>query len=194
MANKEAVSREIVYEFGKYLKKYIPAICAVYPEFPESNMELEYPAASLIGGNVAFRPEMNVYELSATQDRFALEQLYVWGDYEWPLQLDIWCSSKEERWRILNEFEKLMMRQFMDNCTIGVTLNLENYYNTHTRYDYEGYNFADDAEETSQRKEWRVKISLLAHCKAIHSQKEFAMANFELDTEQISETVVIPNE
>jgi len=68
---------------------------------------------------------------------------------------------------------------------------MEQYHGIICRYDFEDLNFDDDNEVSSQTKEWRVKIDLLALCKAIHTREEFAILDTEIDDQYINETVQI---
>jgi hypothetical protein len=88
---------------------------------------------------------------------------YEVGSYDFSLQIDIWCGSKEERFRIYDDFFKAINR---DVEVMGLSLQLKTYHNIYARYDLTGFNF-DDGEQTSQLAEWRAILSVSANCKAI---------------------------
>lgn len=187
------LSKEVIFSLGKFLKSKMPSLVRVYAQFPESNMEIAYPSMTITMGEPRFTPENCPYVVA--KEGFVRGStstvLYVWGYYDYNLQLDIWCRTKEERHRLIGEFEQAI---FDDNHVVGITTTLENYYESLCRYDYEGYNNSEDSEISSQTKEWRVKIDMLAHCDAIAAKKEHLINNVaivdDLD-ENISEYVII---
>lgn len=184
MNNKEEVTREIMYEIGLFLKKNMPSLKQVLIGFPESNVTLNVPSMTITMQDPGYQPEVQPYEWKqktqpkpgATDAKY--QYLYVYGEYNAALQLDIWTANKEERYRLLDQFKKAMLKNWPD---LSIILPMANYYDVLCRYDFENYNIQDDGELTSQTKEWRVKIDLLAHCKAVHSVEEFAIIETEVD-------------
>jgi hypothetical protein len=179
----------MVHEIGKFLKENMPSLRAVYNEWPSNNVSLETPSISILTTDPGFQPDIVPYiHEKGPIEGARYEVLYVYGEYNASLQLDLWCKNKEERYRLLDEFKKAMLAQWPER---SILLNLENYHNILCRYDFEEYNFNTDNEESSQTNEWRVRIDMLAHCKAIHTQEEFAILQTEINDSDINEIVGI---
>jgi hypothetical protein len=105
---------------------------------------------------------------------------YQIGEYEFPLQVDIWARTKEERFRLEDEFLNAFSADFPIH---GLSLVLERYHDVNCKYDMiDTFTYPDD-EGSSQRREWRAKIDLVANCKAIHELDEFAMVTTEIESE-----------
>lgn len=189
MSNIDQPSKAIVHTLGKYLKTTMPSIMKVFDGWPESNLTVEHPSLTIMTIDPGYTHEMNPYEYKYEVIKDAKYKfLYVVGEYNTSLQLDIWCRNKAERYRVIDEFQKAFLGSWPD---LSLLLPMENYHDIICRYDVEDYNFDSDGEVSSQTKEWRVKIDLLAHCKAVHSREEFAILTTELDTENVNETVEI---
>jgi hypothetical protein len=88
---------------------------------------------------------------------------YVVGHYDFKLQLDFWCGLRDERFKVLQQFFDALNKEVEP---MGLSLALPDYHGVFARFDYVGYSFPD-SEEASQRGEWRVKVSLLGHCKVV---------------------------
>lgn len=189
MANKESITREVISHLGDHLKEKMPLIRNVLLDFPEYNESLTMPCLSIMSNNPTFTPQLAPYEYSQKQISGAsYEFLYVVGQYDWNIQLDIWCQNKEQRHQLYDQFFKAFNSQFP---VMGLTLEMSDYYKILCRYDQIGLNYDPDGEGSSQRKEWRVKIDLLGSCKAVADRKEFAILTTEIDTENVNEKVVI---
>ncbi len=94
---------------------------------------------------------------------------HVVGWYDLKLQIDIWCRTKPERYKIYELFFEAINPVIKP---MGLSLQLSSYHNLYARYDMVGYSFGDN-EQGSQRSEWRVKIEVLANCKAVRVDTEF---------------------
>lgn len=189
MRNKEDINREVITRLGDHLKAGMPSIRQVIHNFPEANQTLNYPCLSIFSNAPTFVPEHGAYEYQGTQKSAAkYEYLYVVGQYDWTIQIDIWCQSKEQRYQLYDQFFRAFNSQFP---VMGLTLTMKEYYEILCRYDMTGLNYEPDGEASSQRKEWRVKIDLLGSCKAVVDREEFAILTTEIDTENINETVEI---
>lgn len=182
-----SVTKEVVKRLALYLKAQMTDLAQVLEDFPEANQALNYPCLSVMTGTPKHLPRAPQFVSSVAGTSPALTSKYVVGDYEWSLQLDLWCSSKEERHALYEKFYNAFNSQWP---TMGLSLTLSEYHGEICRYDLSDYKF-DDSEAGSQRKEWRTKIVVLANCQAIKTHDEFAVITTELTTEvyDISENV-----
>lgn len=197
---KNNLPNEVLKTLAREIQASMKSLAQIHLQFPESNDTFQYPSLSMTFGDPEFTPENCPYQVSEdpdnltpvdTQNPTTLPKnrtLYVDGYYEFPIQVDIWATSKKERLDLLQEFEKMFRKQFP---IFGITAELKDYYNILCRYEYSGYNFADDGELTSQTKEWRVKIDVIAHCDSIHAVDESLMREFEVGDENINDDVSI---
>ena len=196
--SNESVTEIVPKVLGEYLKSNVSGIREYYDEFPNASMSMRTPSVSVITKSYEFSPEMNPYKTKAVDPGDIVANkakvLYVVGDYEVGIQLDIWCGSKEERDdyfdAVFNALNPLI-------SPMGLTLNMDEYFGCLCDYLYVGHEFAD-SEERSQRDEWRATLSLLATCKAIRDRKEFIITDTptpaEIEAEpgsEISTTVVV---
>lgn len=186
----ESVSKEVLKRLGIHLKAQVSELQEVLEDFPESNVQLKYPALSIFTGAPDHRP-FAPYLLSKTDPDVNNQSIikYVVGDYEFRLQLDLWCRSKVERHKL---YEKVYLAFTTQFPVMGLSLNLTDYHNTICRYDLVSYDFEEDNEAGSQRKEWRAKMGLVAHCKAIKEVTQYVMQTFEVDDQNITENQAIP--
>ncbi len=182
------LTKEIVKKYGNYLSGKMSSLTEVYEEFPSGNRKLKMPSVSIITeGKATFDPETSGAYVASSSDisgEPALKVIkYVIGQYEVPLQIDFWCRNKEERSQIYAEFVDAMTGQDITaEPQIGVILALTEYHNAFCHYDLGGYSFDDD-ETSSQRKEWRVKIDVVATCKAIVERTQSVILETEMQTE-----------
>jgi hypothetical protein len=158
----------------------MPSVREVLEDFPEASAELLVPAVSVFSRSPVFVPELSPYVVATsavTNNRSTVKKVV--GAWDFKLQVDIWCGYKEERFTLFNEFFAAMTNQVTPN---GVSLQLGSYHDTWARYDMEGHAF-EDSEMGSQRGEWRVRIDVSAHCRAILEREEFIIQTIETNLE-----------
>lgn len=183
------VTREVTERLIQHLKKNVPGIRNFFTEWPDASMQLQYPSITLLTKNPthqSFNPY--IYTQGATNARTnyrAAECLYVTGQYEFPLQLDLWTKTKEDRHTYYDLLYKALVP---DPAKTGFRLTLENYHDAPANYLLQGFRY-DDQETTSQRTEWRVIVDLIADCKAIVRKEEFVILETELTLEVTERTV-----
>jgi len=195
--SNESISEVLPKALGEYLKLNVPGIKEFYDEFPNASVAFKMPSVSIISKNYEFSPEMSPYRISTgTIVNNKAKVLYVVGDYEVGIQLDIWAGSKEERDDLFDATFNSLNPKI---SPMGLTLKLNEYFDSLCDYLYVGHEFAD-SDERSQRDEWRATLSLLATCKAIRDRKEFIItvtptpAQIEAVPEsEISTKVVVTN-
>lgn len=171
----DSVSKELVFRLAKHLQAYVPGLTQVNDEWPAANVALKYPVITLLTKQPKYDPfspyPVTKHDTEAELENIKNEVKYVVGAWEWPIQLDLWCSTKAQR----NEFFEKVHKAFHRNMSApGITATMENYHNALARYDLAGFQYQDE-EISAQRTEWRVTMDVLAQCKAIVSKDEFAI-------------------
>jgi len=192
LAQNESITKEVLKHLADHLKKEMPELRQILLDFPEANKSLVYPSVSLFVQAPEYTPEMNPYLhnfVDISQPMAPKHKVrYVSGEYDWKIQADIWCQYKEERHRLYDQFYKAFNSQFP---TLGLTLEMKDYFEVLCRYDMIGFNYGDDGELSSQTKEWRVKIDIIGHCKAIIERTESIIETTELDVTNINDEIII---
>jgi len=173
-SSSESVTEAVLKALADHLETELTELSDVIDGFPESNVQLSYPALSIIDtGSTDYRPEMSPYPYNDIEEGdiadHSAEVKYVIGQHNFNIQLDLWCRSKEERDDLFESFMKAFNSQFP---RLGLNLVLTDYHGIYCSYSMNGYS-TEDAEISSQRQEWRVKINILANCKAILGKEEF---------------------
>ena len=190
----ESVSIEVIRRLGVYLKASVTDLCQVLEDWPESNMDLKYPSLTIFSGATPKLTPCAPWQLSdvAADGNNQAVNKYVIGQYDFSLQLDLWCSSKVSRHKLYEKMVLAFSGPFIDGTsdTTGIGLNLTDYHNIMCRYDLTGYKF-DDSEAGSQRKEWRVKLDVLANCRAVVERQQYIIIETELLDTDINTEIVI---
>ena len=176
LTSNESVTEEVIKRLRLHIKGQMPNLKDVLEDFPEPNQKLQYPSVSIFTRGPKFRAlSPYVYQQGSVVNHKA-EVKWVVGIYDFNLQIDLWARNKEER----NDQFNLLFNALNPNITpMGLSLQLTDYYNLWCRYDFDGYEFAD-GERSSQQAEFRVKLDLLATCKAIRVNKLYTMETIEL--------------
>lgn len=175
-------SKAIAYELGEFLKRTVADLREVHLEWPDATQELDLPCASIMVGPGQFSPEANPYPLNAAElgaSAYATKSMdvqYVVGWFDFTMQLDIWTGSKFDRDRLLANLQNAFASQFPVH---GLSLQLSQYYDVWARYDMGTFEFVND-EASAQRREWRTKLDVLAHCKKIYVAKQNLIKDGEI--------------
>lgn len=199
--SNESISEIVPKVLGDYLLKNVSGLKEFYDEWPNASVKLKMPSVSVLVTRMDFKATSNPYKTKVVElaDIVANKAKVKWvvGDYEMPIQLDIWAGSKEERDDLFDAVFNALNPRI---SPMGLVLKMDEYFGCLCDYLYVGHEFADN-EERSQKDEWRVTLSILATCKAIRDRKEFIITDTptaaEIEQEQgyeVSETVVVSNE
>ena len=185
MAFTNRLTDEVIKVLGVHIKSKMPILNQVLFDWPPANAKLKYPALTIFTGSPTYLP-MQAYITSKTDpdvDNKILTTNVV-GQYEWNLQLDFWTRNKEERHEIYESFFRAFNSDFVDSISddLGLSLQLINYHNIFCRYDQVNYDFPD-SEESAQRREWRIKVDVLANTKAILIREQFAIIENQVTLE-----------
>lgn len=159
------------YALAAYLKCSMKELTDVTPDFPNRSENLEFPLISLTHSSEQYT-NLVPYEL-VTPDPADVNNktqvVWVVGQWDFKIQVDIWATNKPERNKIFEHFRRVF------NNTInpmGLSLTLNDFYGLIARYDMDASKHVD-GEQAAQRKEWRTMVSLLVHVKDALSQDQY---------------------
>ena len=154
----------VVRTLVNFFNANVVGLTDVLEEFPDPNQDLNYPSISIITSGT---PELINWMPSAfskvdnAQDPDKLDIVYVMGQYNLSLQVDLWAEYKSQRAEFFQKILDVMDKEFIDNDKpTGLSLPLVDYHGAIARYDQVGYNYMDNESE-SQRNEWRALFNIL---------------------------------
>lgn len=173
-----SVSEQVILSLATFLKQQVPEILAVYDEFPDTNIKIQTPSASILTANPIYTPlTPRVIELPLPDENNKMVIQWIVGHYEFPLQLDLWAAHKRQRNAL---FERVfMVLNDVDNPA-GLNLPLYKYYNQFAHYHIRGYDLNESADG-SMRQERRARIDIIADANAVIQKEEFAITNIEFN-------------
>jgi hypothetical protein len=187
-----SVTRGLFSALKKHLKTAMPELKEVYDDFPLATETLQYPSMSVFTGQPRF---MNGLPYAHTRTRVdaeddenpAVNVVNIIGQYEFRLQLDLWCKTKFERHDL---YEKLFRALNPDTATSGLSLQLTEYYDLWARFLVNDFQLMAGEAET-QRNEFRVKVGVVADVKAVTESVESAILEIEnnMETPSASEEI-----
>lgn len=198
---KDTITEAVVRGLQAYLTANVAGILAVYEDFPTPTQDILMPSISIFTGSPTFQPAMNPYIISRGAQVAAVQEdppadppaigkypvRRVVGEYEFKLQVDLWCKNKLERHEMYQKF----FTGFNQTTTVmGLRILLTEYFSEYASYDITGFEFID-GEQASQRGEWRARIAVTATCKAVIQVLEHLVA--EIDN-QLSTPLEIEDE
>lgn len=191
--NASPIEKELVHQLALFLKKNMPSLHAALEEWPDTNVQLDFPTISIMTKKPTFTPftptPYNQIEASVadpTQPRLIVDMLI--GEFDQPLQLDLWAANKEQRSVLMDEFFKAFSLAVPDQPN-GVSLQLPNYYNVWSRFDIDTYEYLDD-EASVQRSERRSMISVLSNVPVVRTMTLAEMKTIVLHPQVVNN---IPN-
>lgn len=156
----------------------------VRDEWPYGNQKLAYPLVTLFSGRAKRMPLMP--EIVAQTDPDENNQIVateVVAEYDFTIQLDLWCRNKLERKqelaKLLTAFNFQEVDDSGENKPDGLTLILANYFNMPVRYEVDYHQHKDD-EQAAERQERRETMSLLVNLREIRTRTYYAMTTTEV--------------
>lgn len=183
MAN-ESATRGIVRQLGIAIKERMPELSQVLEDWPGANEVLKYPCLSIQGSAPRFTPcAPYLWKKTEANEINRSTVLWVNGQYEFNLQLDLWARSKAERHLLFENLQRAFTSQFPVN---GLSLTLSDYFNVMARYDIASSKY-EDSEQSSQRREWRAIVDVSAHCHSIFEKVENIISVAVAETETTDE-------
>lgn len=183
--NDQEVTKAIVEALAAHLASNMASItdadAQIKREWPESEEDLvDYPVISIVSvGDQEFENygDPHVFESQVNAlDPNKFDYKYDVGQYDFIFQIDLWTDYKAKRHALYQEFWAAFNQKFLTQGRMGLTLTLGDYHDAPVHFVMTGYNYGD-GEEASQRKEWRVKISVLANCEAVFEATQPAMVD-----------------
>ena len=144
--------------------------------FPPANTKLVMPALSVLQQDSEYT-NLQPYELSRTapdvNHKTTVKRIV--GNYEVPLQLDLWCRNRQER----QAFSELLFARLNPNIEpMGLRLQITDYHSLWVSYTTLAVHDIDD-DASVQRQEWRARIEIVCSCKAVLVKDEFAIITIE---------------
>lgn len=181
MANSAHAVQSVLLNLVAYIKAQVPAL-TVLNEFPAANVKLTYPSLSVFSQPAKFTNHMPVVLATTTPVAGQVTATEDVGEYDLKMQLDLWTRTKPERDTILGQVLDAINAAVADttgnNNSMGLQLQLADYFNEWARYDIDGHQYLDD-EAAAQRQERRVKIDVLANVRAIRQRTYYAMSHIQ---------------
>lgn len=181
MATEASVTQALIKALSIHLQATVKGLANVYDDWPAANEVMKYPSVSIFSGTPAFQNGLPyvVYKSSSpdANNRYTVRKCV--GSYEIKLQLDLWLATKFERHRM----QELMFRALNPNGDfMGINLQLTDYYGEWAHLHMDSFQvLASEAE--AQRREWRIKFSVIADVKAILESSVYLMQNIENNLE-----------
>lgn len=174
-----------ITESMKALREFIvaavPELADVMNEWPEANESLTYPTLSMIQGNPQYSnmiPEM----LSKTDLDVEKKTTSKWvvGMWDWKVQLDLWCGTKEERSTLSEKLFDVLNPDVLavDGVKNGLRLKLSAYHDIWVEFDISDQR-VEDSEIGSQRREWRMQFTLLGNVNRVIERTDYGMETIE---------------
>lgn len=148
----------------------IPSFVNVYPDWPEQNQQLVYPCASIFTGEPQYArcpPYLKTQGTTNVMTNTA-SNIYVVGQFDFNLQLDIWARYKVER----DSLYQLVFNVIEPVTPRGFNLQLSSYYNEWVTFTQTSFKFLDDPDSVAL-KQWRVLVNLKATCRAINTTTDY---------------------
>lgn len=157
-----------VKSLAKYLRTELNI--PVREEWPDPKEKLDLPCITLFGINKPIMPTMPTIhsQTDNAENPDLLDLVYTIGQYDFTIQLDLWCEYKTQRGEWAEKIDAALNKEFIEgDQPTGLSLMLEDYAEVIARYDNVGYTYLDN-EEAAHRSEWRVKFELLVnHSKVV---------------------------
>ena len=184
--NKNAPQTNLVAieALADYLMKNVSGIKTVIPEWPPTNIELEYPAISIVSeGEVTYMPLMEQTVHSRTiDDNGVARTIYNCSQIDQRLQIDLWVAYKSHRGLFFDRIMDAFNREYLDEGKpLGLNLKMSNYYDAFARYNQIGYNYVD-GESSSQMREFRVMIKAEVEFPELKERREQVIRDTRIES------------
>lgn len=156
-----------IITLAEYLRLKLPEF-TVLEQFPDAKVKMKYPTISIIDlGTPTYTNLMPVFF-----KRSGDKNVYIVGQYDKRLQLDVWTNYKNVRNNLYEAIHDVFMGQFIQSGSpSGLSLVLKDYHNAIARYDIVSYTILDN-EASAQVSEWRVKLEVVVNYPKLISKDE----------------------
>ena len=175
-------TKAIIEALLNHLEQETSSFKYFYGQFPAGNKEIKYPSLSLITkGDAIFVPmsPTAIKSLEDLSEKTSTHIDYIVGSIDQPLQIDIWCNSKDQRHAMYEEISGALSSQFP---TSGLSLSLPLYHNTKCLFTERNFRMIDN-EGSAQRKEWRVIVDVDANLNKIKRVVQPLMKEITVETQ-----------
>lgn len=166
----------------------------VYQEWPYANEQLTYPTLTISTVKPKRMPHMpyQIVLTSPDTDGKVIANEVV-ANWDFQMQLDLWCSDKAMRKDYTDRIIALFNSQEMDasglNKPDGLSLQMTAHFNEWVRYEIDTTECIDD-EAGAQRQERREKIMVLVNCREVRQRTYYAMKNIDVHIQAPTDPVV----
>lgn len=160
---------------AKFIKDNFPELAQVLNEWPDPKVNMDLPSVSVItAGTPVYTHLMpTLYTVASTANPLKKSAVYLVGQIDAKIQLDLWCEYKSTRDTLFDKLMDVLNKQFIDSgAPAGLSLTLIDYHNAIARYDQVGYTYMD-SEETARTSEWRVKVDIEVNYPKFAVKEEF---------------------
>ncbi len=151
----------------------------VINEWPYGNEPLKYPSMTITVQKPKRTPMMP-YDDSQTQpdqnNKIIVNEVV--AEWDFSLQLDLWCADKSQRKEITEKVLLLFQSQPVD----GLSLTLDDMFGSIARYEIDTVEPVDD-EAAAQRQERREKIMVISNFFEIRQKSYYAIRKTEIHTQ-----------
>jgi hypothetical protein len=181
----------MVHALADYLRAEMTGIGQVLEEWPTANVNLVYPAISIVTQQCplvpASVPRQTIGAISSVTH--LAEVLHEVGAFEFKLQIDLWERTKPQRSALVAQFIDVFNK---DIIPAGLRLCLTGYHNQYVTMFMGGNEFGDTGRG-SQIQEWRATIAVEGSCAAVRVNPEYlietpVLVNEEFSTDYVSAT------
>jgi hypothetical protein len=147
--------------------------------WPDGSQKLTLPAVSMIVKKGRVNPfPPHVLGVTNIKDN-AADTAYVTGEWEFSIQLDLWCKTSAERYDALERLTQVFFSQGERTVPI-ITLILPKYHKTRATYNMVSASIPD-AAATPLAQEWRVMVEVMASCSQIIVRENEALITQDAD-------------
>lgn len=160
-------------ELANYFKSKLPSDLTILDDFPKPGKKLIYPTLSIFGSEPTF--ELKQPQFFGYMDKLGttakVESLYIVADVLLPIQLDLWCMSKEQRRFYLDVCTKILFPS--PDIRSDLNLVLSTYHNIHVNYELsESIKFQESGQE-GMISDYRAIINLNCSTSYIVTKEEY---------------------
>ena len=167
---------EVIKVLANYLQAKIPRLRKVYSEWPNPSGPLALPSLSVISGG---KTEIT-HEMPVMAKKNGNRVLYITGEYNLPIQLDLWTEYKAHRAELFSSIHALFQGTIKGDIVQGIGLKIPNYFDTIARYELVDYNVMD-SELYASKGEWRMTMMVESHFNKLREIKQPLMKKIILE-------------
>lgn len=174
----ELITKSVAKALIDSLVGKMPSIVKAYDDFPNQSQNLKFPSLSVFTQQPKFN-QVSPYVISKATEKNEdgkVEVIKCVGNYDFDIQVDIWCESKFQRAQIYEEFFAAFHAVYP---TMGLNVKMPGYFDQYISFVQTNLKFLDDGELASQRNEWRIKIDVLGSCRAVVRTMEHLIETIE---------------